>query len=140
MTIPPIPPNRKKKKKQQQKKKQKKQTTTTKNKTTTTKKTTTTTKKNGDLPSHLNMLKVLFSQLLFLQNWASNYWVEKGCPRNKLVIGMGLYGRSFTLTNPNSNGLMAPAKSAGQAGKFTREGGFLSYYEVSHFFNRNGQY
>lgn len=63
-------------------------------------------------------------------NWASNYWVEKGCPRNKLVIGMGLYGRSFTLTNPNSNGLMAPAKSAGQAGKFTREGGFLSYYEI----------
>ena len=53
-----------------------------------------------------------------------------GCPRNKLIIGMGLYGRSFTLKDYHRNGLMAPVRGKGDAGKYTREGGFLAYYEV----------
>jgi hypothetical protein len=43
---------------------------------------------------------------------------------------LGLYGRSFTLRDPTKNGLMAAAKGKGKAGKYTREGGFLAYYEV----------
>ena len=65
-----------------------------------------------------------------LQDWAANYWVQSGCPKHKLVIGMGLYGRTFTLKDPYQNGLMAPVKGAGKAGKYTREKGFLAYYEV----------
>ena len=47
------------------------------------------------------------------------------------MIGLGLYGRSFTLRDPANNGLMAAAKGKGKPGKYTREGGFLAYYEVS---------
>ena len=65
------------------------------------------------------------------QEYAANYWISKGCPKNKLIIGMAAYGRTFELVNPSNNGLAATAKGAGKPGKFTREKGFLSYYEVS---------
>lgn len=47
-------------------------------------------------------------------------------------MGMPLYGRSFTLSSSRNNGLNAPTSGPGQAGKFTREAGFLAYYEICH--------
>lgn len=47
-------------------------------------------------------------------------------------VGLGMYGRSFTLSNPSQHDLGSPVRGAGQAGMYTREGGFLSYYEVSN--------
>ncbi|ELU16704.1 hypothetical protein CAPTEDRAFT_113634 [Capitella teleta] len=64
------------------------------------------------------------------QDWAVNYWISKGCPAEKLVLGCAMYGRTFTLKDPKNHGILAPASGAGMAGKFTREAGFLSYYEV----------
>jgi len=55
--------------------------------------------------------------------------VRKGCPKDKLVIGVPLYGRTFTLST-SDNSLGAPVSGAGVAGTFTREKGFLAYYEV----------
>jgi len=63
-------------------------------------------------------------------DYAVKLWLKEGCPKNKLVMGMPTYGRSFRLSNPSQNGLGAPAKGAGTAGPQTREAGFLSYYEV----------
>lgn len=69
--------------------------------------------------------------LLFsLQNFSLNYWIEKGAPSRKIVMGMPLYGQSFTLENANNNGLNAKAPGPGQAGEFTKAAGFLAYYEV----------
>lgn len=59
-----------------------------------------------------------------------NYWIEKGAPRDKLVMGMPLYGQSFTLSDAKNNGLNANAPGPGKAGEFTRAAGFLSYYEI----------
>ena len=56
--------------------------------------------------------------------------MQQGAPREKLIIGLGLYGRSFTLASASSYGVGASAPQGGIAGTFTRESGFLSYYEV----------
>ncbi|XP_046577673.1 chitotriosidase-1-like isoform X2 [Haliotis rubra] len=62
--------------------------------------------------------------------WAAEYWAKNGAPKEKLVIGLPTYGRTFTLVSPEASGLGAPARGAGTAGKYTREAGFLSYYEI----------
>lgn len=38
-------------------------------------------------------------------NWVVNYWINLGCERSKLMLGLGTYGRAFRLTNANNNGL-----------------------------------
>ncbi len=32
-------------------------------------------------------------------DWAVNYWLRHGMPRNKLILGMPTYGRGFILEN-----------------------------------------
>lgn len=56
----------------------------------------------------------------FNANYSINYWIEKGADRRKIVMGMPLYGQSFTLTNAQENGLNAPSTGGGTAGEFTR--------------------
>lgn len=51
-------------------------------------------------------------------------------PCKKIALGLGTYGRAFKLVNPNKNGLGASASGKATPGKYTREGGFLSYYEI----------
>ena len=66
-------------------------------------------------------------------SFAAQYWIDKGFPANKIALGMGTYGRSLGLVDPAKNGLGAPAKkdwSNPPKGKYTREQGFLSYYEI----------
>lgn len=46
-------------------------------------------------------------------------------------MGMPLYGQSFTLADPADRGLNAKTYGPGEAGEFTRAGGFLAFYEVS---------
>lgn len=66
----------------------------------------------------------------FNANYTINYWISKGAPPRSIVMGMPLYGQSFTINDPRANtGLNSPA-SAGNAGEFTRAAGFLSYYEI----------
>ncbi|XP_026668803.1 probable chitinase 10 isoform X2 [Ceratina calcarata] len=66
----------------------------------------------------------------FNANYSINYWIAKGAPRRNIVMGMPLYGQSFSINDQSAGtGLNVPA-SAGQAGEFTRAAGFLSYYEI----------
>ena len=59
-----------------------------------------------------------------------NYWHEKGAAKNKLVMGMPMYGQSFSLNDPSNTKLHSKA-TKGNPGPFTRAAGFLAYYEVS---------
>ncbi|CAG9812647.1 unnamed protein product, partial [Phaedon cochleariae] len=62
---------------------------------------------------------------------AAALWVQLGAPKEKMVIGMPTYGRSFTLANPeNKHGVHAPASGGGKEGAYSKESGFLAYYEV----------
>lgn len=61
---------------------------------------------------------------------AASLWTRLGAPKDKLVIGMPTYGRTFTLTNTNTFKVNSPASGGGKAGEYTKEGGFLAYYEV----------
>ncbi|XP_064646402.1 chitotriosidase-1-like [Lineus longissimus] len=72
--------------------------------------------------------------------WVIDYWLEKVADPKKLTVGMGTYGRGFTLTSKDKFYLGAPAKQAANKGPFTREGGFLSYYEACDMLKTGGQH
>ncbi|XP_003792386.1 chitotriosidase-1 [Otolemur garnettii] len=61
---------------------------------------------------------------------AVQYWLKRGTPADKLILGMPTYGRSFTLASSSDTRVGAPATGPGTPGPFTKEGGFLAYYEV----------
>ncbi|GAB1609167.1 chitotriosidase-1-like isoform X1, partial [Argonauta hians] len=71
--------------------------------------------------------------------WAANYWVKNGAPKEVLNIGLALYGRGFTLSDPSNTKPGAPVKGAGNKGPFTREAGFLSYYEICKIIAEGGK-
>lgn len=64
------------------------------------------------------------------QNFTIHYWIEKGAARHKLVMGMPMYGQSFTLSSPLGRSLNQKSMGGGEAGRYTRARGFLAYYEV----------
>jgi chitinase len=64
------------------------------------------------------------------QDYSVNQWLSGGVPASKLLIGIPMYGRTYTLADPNNYGLGAPIIDSGAAGLYTGERGFLAYYEV----------
>jgi chitinase len=52
----------------------------------------------------------------FNVDFALNYWINGGFPKEKINLGLALYGRTFKLANPSQHSLGSPAKGAGTAG------------------------
>ncbi len=63
-------------------------------------------------------------------DFAVQYWLSKGTPNEKLILGMPTYGRGFRLNDPNQKSLGDAANGAATQGSFTRENGYNSYYEI----------
>lgn len=64
--------------------------------------------------------------------YAVDLWINEGFPASKIALGLGTYGRGFMLRDAKNHGLGAP-KADWQnppKGKYTREAGFLAYYEI----------
>ncbi|XKL60517.1 hypothetical protein PGB90_007574 [Kerria lacca] len=66
----------------------------------------------------------------FNANYSIRYWVKKGADPRKIVMGMPMYGQSFTLANSKNNTLNSRAYGGGDAGESTKARGFLAYYEI----------
>uniref|UniRef100_A0A8C4L789 Chitinase-3-like protein 1 n=1 Tax=Equus asinus TaxID=9793 RepID=A0A8C4L789_EQUAS len=64
--------------------------------------------------------------------YAVGYWLNKGMPAEKMVMGIPMYGWSFTLASAET-ALGAPATGPGAAGPITKSSGFLAYYEIYQF-------
>ncbi|XP_050409461.1 chitinase-like protein 4 [Patella vulgata] len=63
-------------------------------------------------------------------DWSVDYWLDKGMPKDRLIMGLSSYGMSYTLNFTNQNGVGAPAKGNGKVGTYTNEQGILAYYEI----------
>lgn len=61
---------------------------------------------------------------------AAKLWTKLGTPKEKLIVGIPTYGRTFTLTSTVKTGPNSPASGGGKQGEYTKESGFLAYYEV----------
>ena len=58
------------------------------------------------------------------------YWISQGAPREKLILGIPTFGKSFTLANVASNGIGAKTIGSGTAGPWTNIAGSLGYNEI----------
>ncbi|XP_071530245.1 uncharacterized protein Cht6 isoform X2 [Panulirus ornatus] len=63
-------------------------------------------------------------------DWTVKYYISLGADKHKLVIGIPTYGRSYTLIDGNFTDFGASADGPGEQGKYTRENGFMAFYEV----------
>merc|ERR1712033_115779 len=67
--------------------------------------------------------------------YALDYWIKKGFPAGKIALGLATYGRAFRLKDAKNHGLGAPKAdwSNPRRGPYTREPGFLAYYEICNY-------
>lgn len=62
-----------------------------------------------------------------------HHWLSSGCPKEKLILGIPTYGRSFTLVDAKNNGVGAPISGPGKIGSFVGEAGFLPFNEICYY-------
>ena len=73
-----------------------------------------------------------------MQAYSIDYWMENGAPREKLIMGMPLYGQSYTLASSANTGLGAATTGPGSKGPYTGQGGLLGYNEICEFIKNDG--
>ncbi|XP_029990801.1 acidic mammalian chitinase-like [Sphaeramia orbicularis] len=64
---------------------------------------------------------------------AMQQWMDGGAPSGKLLVGLPLYARSFTLSSSTAVGLGAPIEGPATPGPYTQQVGLWSYYETCSF-------
>ncbi|XP_076310082.1 uncharacterized protein LOC143225125 isoform X2 [Tachypleus tridentatus] len=62
--------------------------------------------------------------------WTIDYYLELGAVPEKLIVGIPIYGRSYTLLDPKDNKLEAPTVGPGKEGPSTKEKGYMAYFEI----------
>ncbi|CAI5472909.1 unnamed protein product [Closterium sp. Yama58-4] len=65
-------------------------------------------------------------------------WVSRGLARSKAMLGLAMYGRTWTLASTSSTGVGAAATGPGLAGSVSREAGVLFYREISQMVATGG--
>lgn len=62
-----------------------------------------------------------------------NFWLKNGFPKEKLLIGVESYARTYTLYANRVNDLGSSILDYGEPGVFTSLPGVLSFYEVTYY-------
>ncbi|XP_058058195.1 endochitinase-like [Anopheles bellator] len=57
-------------------------------------------------------------------------WLNNGCTPNQIVLGLPLYGRSYTLISSAETSPGSGVIGAGKIGPFTNDPGLLGYFEI----------
>ncbi|XP_076595655.1 chitinase-3-like protein 1 [Chaetodon auriga] len=65
-------------------------------------------------------------------DYVIHYWMERGAPAEKLLLGCPIHARSFTLST-TASGLGAPVSGPACPGPYTQQIGVWSYYETCSF-------
>lgn len=68
-------------------------------------------------------------------SWGALYYAQKKVPRDKIVIGLPFYGRSFTVKSPSAQ--VGDPATVGMSGPHTKVPSLLAYYEICELI-RNG--
>ncbi|ROT64165.1 chitinase 5 [Penaeus vannamei] len=63
-------------------------------------------------------------------DYAVQYWLKLGVPETKLVLGIGLYGRCFTLARADQHDVYSPSYQPGLPGPYTRSPGMQGFNEI----------
>ena len=50
-------------------------------------------------------------------DYVTKYYLERGLSKEKLILGMATYGRTFTLSDPSKTSFGSPAIEAGREGR-----------------------
>ena len=79
---------------------------------------------------HVSPLYSSDSKDNFNSNFSMTYWAQLGADKEKLILGLPLYGQTFTLASPAESDLGADVLGRGEAGEFSRAGGFMAFYEI----------
>lgn len=66
-----------------------------------------------------------------LQDTIVQMYVRNGCPKEKIILGIPSFGRSFTLRSTYTTGLDAAVSGLGDAGDRSQAKGFLGFNEVN---------
>nr|CAH7763316.1 unnamed protein product [Callosobruchus chinensis] len=66
-------------------------------------------------------------------DYTIQHYIKMGADPSKLVLGIPTYGRSYTLYNPEAHDIESPADGPGTMGEYTRENGYLAYYEICEY-------
>lgn len=67
----------------------------------------------------------------FNSDYAITHWLRNGANPQKIIMGLGFYAKTFTLRDPNVNGLLAPTIGTGSpSGR--------NYREICNELNRGG--
>jgi chitinase len=81
---------------------------------------------------------------LLTVDYAVKHWLKSGAPREKLVVGLPTYGRSFSLVSktwnedPTCHAINCPARGGSEAGPHSKTKGFLMYSEICKKIKNDG--
>ncbi|CDW58146.1 CBM 14 and Glyco hydro 18 domain containing prote in [Trichuris trichiura] len=70
-----------------------------------------------------------YSEATMSTSSAVNFWVAKGMPREKIIVGLPTYGRGWTLLNPSDFSVGSKAIDASLPLNYTRAPGVIAFYE-----------